>query len=110
MDNNFNISDRISYFRTMRGFTVNKLANLAGISQSYLRDIELGKNTNPTIDVIFCLCQSLGISLCEFFDEPTNHTVSNSLIKEIELLNLSQQEQLRQFLHILRTPPHEGIR
>ncbi len=37
---------RITYFRTQKNYSVNKLANLAGISQSYLRDVELG-NKNP---------------------------------------------------------------
>ena len=40
-----NVADRIKYFRQKNGITVNKLANMAGISQSYLRDIELGKNS-----------------------------------------------------------------
>lgn len=35
-----NIGERIAYFRSSKGLTVNKLANLSGISQSYLRDIE----------------------------------------------------------------------
>lgn len=44
MVNNFGA--RIKELREKAGYTVNKLANLAGISQSYLRDIELG-NKNP---------------------------------------------------------------
>ena len=43
-----NVGERIKELREKRGLTVNKLANLAGISQSYLRDVELG-NKNPTV-------------------------------------------------------------
>ena len=32
----------IKQFRTSKGYSVNKLANMSGISQSYLRDVELG--------------------------------------------------------------------
>lgn len=37
------IGARISFLRTQKNYTVNKLANMSGISQSYLRDVELGK-------------------------------------------------------------------
>lgn len=37
------IGTRISYFRNAKQYSVNRLATLAGISQSYLRDVELGK-------------------------------------------------------------------
>ena len=59
----FNIGKCISYFRSAKGITVNKLANLSGVSQSYLRDLELGNNNNPTIKILDCICQTLGISL-----------------------------------------------
>ena len=40
-----NIAERITYFRNLRGFSVNYLANKAGVSQSYLREIEMGHYT-----------------------------------------------------------------
>ena len=40
------VGKRITFFREKKGITVNKLANLSGISQSFLRDIELGKKHN----------------------------------------------------------------
>lgn len=45
------IGERIIFLRTAKQYSVNKLANLAGISQSYLRDIELG-NKNPTVEIL----------------------------------------------------------
>ena len=46
-----NVGKRITFFRTAENYSVNKLATLSGISQSYLRDIELG-NKNPTIEIL----------------------------------------------------------
>ena len=46
-----NVGKRITFFRTAKNYSVNKLATLSGISQSYLRDIELG-NKNPTIEIL----------------------------------------------------------
>ena len=36
------IGTRISYFRNAKQYSVNRLATLAGISQSYLRDVVHG--------------------------------------------------------------------
>jgi transcriptional regulator with XRE-family HTH domain len=94
-----NIGERITYFRTAKGFTVNKLANMAGVSQSYLRDIELGNNNNPSIDVLDCLCAALGISLKEFFDvDNDTQFIHEPLQKEIFKLTPAQRENLYVFL------------
>ena len=103
-----NIGERIAYFRKERKYSVNGLAMRSGVSQSYVRELELGQYDNPTIEVLESLCGALGISLSEFFDEHKDlRTTSDNLIEEIELLNPAQRDLLRQFLHILRTQPHE---
>lgn len=98
-----NIGERIAYFRTSRNFSVNYLANQAGVSQSYLREIELGNYKNPSIDILDALCCALGISLKEFFDINCElKNVDDSLLKEISLLNPNQRENLRIFLNSIR--------
>ena len=47
----FDVGARIKELRIKSGLTVNGLANKAGISQSYLRDIELG-NKQPTVEYL----------------------------------------------------------
>lgn len=94
---NINIGERIAHFRIARGLTVNKLANLSGISQSYLRDIELGKNNNPTVEILDCLCATLGISLKDFFDIDSQF-MDEPLMKEVCKLSVSQRENLYAFL------------
>ncbi|WP_094602605.1 hypothetical protein SPSIL_046830 [Sporomusa silvacetica DSM 10669] len=48
--------------------STNKLAQLAGIGQATLRDIEIGKK-NPNVTTLEKICQALDISLGEFFTE-----------------------------------------
>lgn len=94
-----NIGKRIAYFRTSKGFTVNYLANISGISQSYLREIEMGRYSNPSADVLDVLCNTLGISLKEFFDTDTElQDMNDSLLKEIAQLTPEQRDLLRLFL------------
>lgn len=103
-----NIGERISYFRKERKYSVNGLAMRSGVSQSYVRELELGHYENPTIEVLESLCGALGISLSEFFDDHKDlRTTNDSLIEEIELSNPAQRDLLRQFLHILRTQPYD---
>ena len=95
------IGKRIGFFRTQKGYSVNKLANRAGISQSYLRDVELG-NKNPTIEVISEICWALDISLKDFFDDDTEQSLTNDpVFTKIYKLAPAQREALLHFLDTL---------
>lgn len=92
------IGKRITYFRTLKGYSVNKLATLSGVSQSYLRDIELG-NKNPTVDIVSILCDTLDISLKDFFSEDQEYSLlSDPLLKRIYKLTPHQRDCLLTFL------------
>ena len=93
-----NVAKRITFFRTAKNYSVNKLATLSGISQSYLRDIELG-NKNPTIEILSYICEALNISLREFFDEQTEHQFGDDpLVAKLYQLTPHQRETLLAFL------------
>jgi len=55
------IADKIVLWKNKKGYTTNKLAKLAGIAQSTLRDIEIKKNS-PSWDTIEKLCSALNIT------------------------------------------------
>ena len=84
---------RIKALREERGYTVNKLANLAGISQGFMRDIELG-NKKPGIDTLSYICDALHISLCDFFDDEPLSQKEAELMQEINKLTASQRNAL----------------
>ncbi len=91
------IGERIAFFRNSKGYSVNKLANLSGVSQSYLRDIELGTR-NPTIEFLSILCDTLDITLKEFFDDQPD----DPLISQIYQLNPRQRKTLSDFLDSMK--------
>ena len=64
------IQRRILRLCDERGMTINKLANLAAISPSSLKNILYGKSQNPKIITIKMLCDGLDITLGEFFTAP----------------------------------------
>ena len=87
------IHTRITQLREQRGYTVNKLANLAGISQSSLREIELGMKT-PRIDTLSYICDALHITLRDFFDDEPLSKKEDKLMQEINKLTASQRNAL----------------
>lgn len=78
------IGKRIIELREKRNLSTNKLANIAGISQAYLRQVELGK-TNPTIDMLSYIIAAMGISIFEFFD--VDNCLNHNDIKFMEVFN-----------------------
>lgn len=92
------IAARIRFFREQKGYTVNKLANLAGVSQSYLRSIELG-DKNPTVETLSTVCWALDISLRDFFDDATLSCLQqDELFHQIYRLTEEQRKALAEFL------------
>lgn len=89
------VGARIKHFRSIQNISVNKLANLSGVSQSYLRDIELG-NKQPTVEYLEYICFGLGITLKEFFDIDKKPTEIELALKK---LNPEQKKRLTDFIN-----------
>ena len=85
-------------------YTVNKLANMAGISQSYLRAVELGQK-NPTVETLSELCWALGLSLRDFFDDDAlSRLREDALSEQVYKLTPQQRKALTAFLKTLQSP------
>lgn len=91
------VAERLIYLREKRGITTNKLANLAGISQSAVREIELG-TSNPTVETLSYFCEVLGVSMSEFFSEDDNE-LNEFLVSSAKKLTESQQMKLADFIN-----------
>lgn len=60
---------RIRNLCNERGITPNGLSNMAGISQATVKSILNGESRNPGIVTIKKLCDGLGITITDFFDD-----------------------------------------
>ena len=90
------VGKRIVELRQQRKLTTNKLANLAGVSQSYLREVELG-NKNPTVEFLSYICHGLHISLHDFF-AAERCEIDPYLLEMLQDMSLEQQFRLAEFL------------
>ncbi len=91
---------RLKELRELKGYTINKLATISGLSQGFVRQIELGEK-QPTIDSLSKLCTGLGISLADFFaDQATElpdqmKPLVSHLVSFAQTLTPDQKEALR---------------
>ena len=63
------VCDRVRDMRKSRGWTLEQLASLSGVSRSMLSQIERGA-ANPTLGVAFRIAQAFGLSLGDLVDTP----------------------------------------
>ena len=70
MDTYTAVKNRILYLCNEKRMTLNKLATVAAIPPSSLKNILYGKSHNPGIVTIKMICDGFGITLAEFFSTP----------------------------------------
>lgn len=95
---NFDVGARIKELRLARGLSTNKLSNLAGLSQSYVRNLEAGKYDNPTVDSLELICNALGIAFEDFVNYKD---LSLSQLKAMKLVRKLSDEQLEGFCQLV---------
>ena len=64
------VRERIAELCEEKHITINKLANISGITQSTLNNIMSGRNNSTTISTIQKICEGLEITVTDFFDSP----------------------------------------
>lgn len=94
---NFNLGARIIELRKRKGWSSNRLANMAGINNTYLLQVEKGQ-VNMSVDRLTHVCFALGISLSEFFEDSGQHSkcspTSYEVYKRALLLTDKQRRAL----------------
>lgn len=92
------IWNRIKSLRLKRGYSQNMLADIAGISQTHLRRVELGQ-ADITVGHLELICDALGISLQQFFE---TEDASSEAQAVFSALSTKQQETLLAFLKTVK--------
>ncbi len=64
------IIQRILNLCDEHGLTINKLSTICGITQSTINNIVNGRNKSTTTSTVKKICDGLGITITEFFDDP----------------------------------------
>ncbi len=98
MDISF-LQQRLAMLRTDKNISARELSLRLGQSEGYINAIETGKS-NPSIIMLFYICEELGVSVSDFFDENNNYPIlTNEIIKETKRLN---KKSLESILNIMK--------
>lgn len=95
MDTNYNVGKRIRDLRLAKGLSQEQLALSADITPTYLGLVERNLK-NPTLKVIEQICNSLNVSLSDFFSDSYFEDKSlDSTTQQIlsQLVNRTQEEK-----------------
>lgn len=66
------IGDRVRHYREERGLTPGQLAEAAGVSRSYLSELESGRGSaqRPSADALYRLAKPLGVAMSDLLGRP----------------------------------------
>lgn len=102
-----NIGSRIQRLRMSKGLSLSELANRAGVAKSYLSNVEREVQTNPSIQFLEKISNSLGVPLeWILYGEETKvedylDAEWRELVKEAMASGISKA-QFREFLEYLK--------
>lgn len=91
------VGKRIEELREKRGYSQNRLAEWAEVSQTHLRRVELGE-ADITVGHLRLICDALGISLKDFFSESDE---TDEITAAVSALSVKQRKLLSEFLKSL---------
>ena len=95
---------RLTYLRDLKKVSAREMSLALGQNESYINRIENGK-TFPSMQAFFYICEYLGISPKEFFDdEVKNPGLVNNIVP---LLNNLSSNQLITILSVVQEFQHE---
>lgn len=96
----FNAQNRIRQLMEERGWTIYRLAQESGLSQTTISNI-FKRNNQPSIPTVNAICGACGITLAQFFteDDPENALNARSeLENSVAALKEDQCEALAAFI------------
>lgn len=85
MDVDTHLAQRVRGLRSSRGYTLERLAELSGVSRSMISLIER-EETSPTAAVLNKLADALGVTLASLFSEESRD------VSELPLARLAEQQ------------------
>jgi len=81
------ISERLARLRTQKGVSARDMSLSIGQADNYINTIE-NKKSLPSMTVFFAICEYLGVTPKDFFDEEApNPGLLNELNSELKHLN-----------------------
>ena len=93
---------RLAKLREAKGVSARDMSLSMGQNPGYIYNIEAGKS-KPSIEGLFYICDYLGITPGEFFDEESSYPPKlNEIIKDLKRLNDRQLDTIASLVKDIR--------
>lgn len=76
------VRNRIAFLRTDKNISARELSLRLGQSVGYINHIEIG-TSNPSVEMLFYICEELGVTMSEFFEEDNQYPILSNEIHQL---------------------------
>lgn len=96
------LGEKLSELRKNKGLTLEKLAEAAGMSKSYVWELENRDSQRPSAEKLTALADVLGVTAAYFIEEdvraPEERHLDDAFFRNYQKLEPEAKEQLRKIL------------
>ena len=93
---------RVTQLRTIKGVSARDMSLTLGQSESYINKIENGKSM-PSMQVFFYICEYLGITPKEFFDDGISDPAQiKVIVDDLKTLDEKQRNNIHEIIKGLK--------
>ncbi|RQR34863.1 helix-turn-helix domain-containing protein [Burkholderia sp. Bp9142] len=100
------LCDKLRELRKQRGLTLDQLAERAGMSKSYIWELENRESQRPSAEKLSALADVLGVTVSYFIDEdvsvPGEKHKDEVFFRNYQKLDPTAKEQLRKILETFK--------
>lgn len=97
---------KLKELRKQRGYTLDKVAELAGLSKSYLWELENRDSSRPSAEKLIALADVLGVSVSYLIEEdmrePEEQQQDEVFFRGYQKLDPEAKEQLRKIMETFK--------
>lgn len=102
------LGEKLHKLRKERGLTLEKLAEIAGMSKSYLWELENRESQRPSAEKLTALADALGVTAAYFIEDdvraPEEKHLDDAFFRNYQKLSPDAKEQLRKILNTFKKP------
>ncbi|MFL9869537.1 helix-turn-helix transcriptional regulator [Paraburkholderia fungorum] len=103
------LGDKLRELRKEKSLTLEKLADMANMSKSYLWELENRESQRPSAEKLTQLADVLGVAASYFIEEdvrkPEERHLDEAFYRNYQKLDTTAKEQLRRILDTFKDKP-----
>lgn len=96
------LGEKLRELRKKNGLTLEKLATIAGLSKSYIWELENRESPSPSAEKLNALADALGVTADYFIEDdirsPEEKHIDKAFFRGYQKLEPSEKEQIRKIL------------